>query len=103
MAKKKSQEETKKPSGLIFPAWLYHKEYGAVLFTSEEDLSSAGDGWHDSPNTFEIQAAKYAFEKPLEDMNRLELVIASRKVGLREDEYQGRTPAQIIEAIKKKG
>lgn len=36
-----------------FPTYLYHKEHGARLFTSEEEVKAAGRGWADTPAKFE--------------------------------------------------
>ena len=36
-----------------FPAFMYHKEHGARLFGSEDELKAAGKGWVDTPAKFE--------------------------------------------------
>lgn len=35
------------------PFYMYHKEFGARLFKSKEELKDAGKGWEDSPAKLE--------------------------------------------------
>jgi hypothetical protein len=97
MAKQSAKAEKLKVEH--FPTWLYHKEHGAVLFTSEESLNECGDGWTDSPV---VKKEVKKFSKPLESMNLIELIAEAKAAGLDESEYQGKEKAEIIKAILEK-
>jgi hypothetical protein len=95
----KQPTKTEKLQVTHFPTWLYHKEHGAVLFTSQESFDECGDGWTEAP-VVKKEAKK--FSKPLESMNLIELIAEAKAFGLDEQEYQGKEKSEIIQAILEK-
>lgn len=93
---KAQTKQTFKPE--TFPTWLYHKNHGAVLFNSAEEFVGSGEGWLDKPEV--EKKIQIKFEKPLDQMTRLELVLACRSVGLDESEFQGKSSEEIITLLQ---
>ncbi len=53
MAEKKKEEKA------FSPVWLYHREHGARIFQSEEELEQAQEnGWVDTPARFDNPEAE---------------------------------------------
>lgn len=67
----------------VFPTFQYHKEHGAKLFHSKEELEAAGPGWVDSPAKFDSKpepaATKFVTEEAEEIAPKEGLKKPSRK------------------------
>lgn len=83
-----------------FPKWLYHKEFGAILFNSQEEVAEAGSGWVKNPGDLLEKKPPITFSKPIEQMSKPELIKACRQVGVGEDLFQGKEKAEILEVLK---
>lgn len=88
----------------IFPGiFMYHKELGAVLFESQEEVEALDKKeWFDSPAKFEKveQVKKIIPTKPLEKMSKIELVQAGISIGLDKEKLAGQTKEEIIALLK---
>jgi hypothetical protein len=81
--------------------WMYHKELGPVLFHTPEELAEAGDGWQDTP-VFEKPkpAKKFAPEKPLEKMNKAELLRSCLSMDMKQEEISALTNKELVALLK---
>lgn len=98
MANQEIIEEAKFPG--IF---MYHKELGAVLFESEEEVKALDKKeWFDSPVFDAIQEIpkKFIPTKAFEKMSKIELIEAGASVGHKKEILAGQTKEQIIALLK---
>lgn len=91
------EEEIQPPPG----TWMYHKELGAVLFHSKEEIELAGDGWQDNPTFEKPKSAKaFAPTKPFEKMTKVELIQACLSIDLKKDEIVSLKNKELIALLK---
>lgn len=87
-----------------FPGiFMYHKDMGAVLFESEDEIKALDKKeWFDSPAKFkEIEVIKkFKATKALEKMTKIELVQAGLSIDLKKEEITGLTKEELIALLK---
>lgn len=86
-----------------FPGiFMYHKDMGAVLFESKEEVDALDKKeWQDKPFGSEEKAPKkFAPVKPLEKMSKIELVQAGLSIDLKKEEITGLTKEELIALLK---
>lgn len=87
-----------------FPGiFMYHKELGAVLFDTEEEVKALDKKeWFDNPA--KLKAAeivkKFIPAKPLEKMTKIELIQAGLSIDLKKEEITGLTKEELIALLK---
>lgn len=80
---------------------MYHKELGAVLFHTPQELAEAGDGWQDTPVFEKPKPAKtFSPVKPFEKMTKVELIQACLSIDLKKDEIAALTNKELIALLK---
>ena len=87
-----------------FPGiFMYHKELGAVLFDTEEEVQALDKKeWFDTPAKFkEVEVVKkFKPIKPLEKMTKIELVQAGLSIDLKKEEITSLTKEELIALLK---
>lgn len=94
-----SKQELEQEPEVSKAIWLYHKELGAVLFESAEEVAALDKKeWFDHPEMDKKQDAPKKFKGPkaLDKMSKVELVQAGLSVGLEKEKIVGLSKDELI-------